>query len=115
MCRRHHRVKQLGWTKQRTAHGVRWTSPTLRQALSPPQTIEVPTLRPARPVPASGLAGLSPAEHEDALHPTDPHFAGCDSPDPGCGPGQRAGALAEQRWWARQLAALRRETHRTPH
>ncbi len=31
LCRRHHRIKQLGWTKTRTSGaGVRWTSPTGR-------------------------------------------------------------------------------------
>ncbi len=36
LCRRHHRIKQLGWTKTRTSGaGVRWTSPTGRSWTSP--------------------------------------------------------------------------------
>ncbi|MCW2778556.1 MAG: putative endonuclease [Frankiales bacterium] len=38
LCRRHHRVKQTGFLKQRTADaGMRWTSPTGRTWTSPPQ------------------------------------------------------------------------------
>lgn len=36
-CRRHHRVKQEGWTKTRITDGVLWTSPSGRQQLSPQQ------------------------------------------------------------------------------
>jgi hypothetical protein len=66
LCRRHHRLKQLGWTKQRTPHGVLWTGPTLRTTLSPPQHPAVPTVRPARPT-GTALDHLSPAEREDVL------------------------------------------------
>ena len=38
LCRRHHRTKQTGWTKTRTAAGVRWTSPAGRTWTSPPST-----------------------------------------------------------------------------
>ena len=31
LCRRHHRIKQCGWTKARRADGVTWTSPTGRR------------------------------------------------------------------------------------
>jgi hypothetical protein len=38
LCRRHHRIKQLGWTKQRRPDGsIRWTSPTGRSWTSPNQ------------------------------------------------------------------------------
>jgi hypothetical protein len=45
LCRRHHRIKQLGWTKHRRPDGsIRWTSPTGRTWTSPNQH--------ARPSPA---------------------------------------------------------------
>ena len=52
-CRRHHRVKQEGWTKQRGAgSAVRWTTPTGRQWTSRPQhPAPAPRLRPLRAVP----------------------------------------------------------------
>jgi hypothetical protein len=38
LCRRHHRIKQLGWIKQRRPDGsIRWTSPTGRSWTSPNQ------------------------------------------------------------------------------
>jgi hypothetical protein len=38
LCRRHHRIKQLGWIKHRRADGgVRWTSPSGRSWTSPSQ------------------------------------------------------------------------------
>jgi hypothetical protein len=38
LCRRHHRIKQLGWTKHRQPDGsVRWTDPTGRSWTSPNQ------------------------------------------------------------------------------
>ncbi|MDT7572892.1 MAG: hypothetical protein QOE05_3066 [Actinomycetota bacterium] len=38
LCRRHHRIKQLGWIKQRRPDGsIRWTSPTGRGWTSPSQ------------------------------------------------------------------------------
>jgi hypothetical protein len=38
LCRRHHRIKQQGWTKQRRPDGsVRWTDPTGRVWTSPNQ------------------------------------------------------------------------------
>jgi hypothetical protein len=54
-CRRHHRTKQEGWTKQRLQHAaVRWTSPTGRAWTSPPQhPAPTPALRPLRAVPAT--------------------------------------------------------------
>ena len=64
VCRRHHRVKQTGWTKARRSTGVLWTSPTGRHhdspgPWSPPQRSgHLPAVpRPVR--------HLSPAELED--------------------------------------------------
>jgi hypothetical protein len=38
VCRRHHRIKQLGWTKHRRPDGsLRWTDPTGRTWTSPSQ------------------------------------------------------------------------------
>jgi hypothetical protein len=38
LCRRHHRIKQLGWLKQRRPDGgIRWTNPTSRTWTSPNQ------------------------------------------------------------------------------
>ena len=75
-CQRHHRVKQLGWTKWRLpGGGVRWISQTGRAWISrlqhePP----VPPTRPLPPLPAtSPFDGLSPAELSAALwDPADP-------------------------------------------
>ena len=68
-CRRHHQVKQQGWTKTRTADGVHWTGRTGRSWLSPTQ--HEPPAAPARPLPPltapSPLDGLSPTELEDEL------------------------------------------------
>jgi hypothetical protein len=117
LCRRHHRVKQLGWHKQRTQHGVHWTSPTGRHTLSPGRHPAVPRIRPAAKQP-DALAGLSPLSREHELwaaDPTDPVFDGLDAPDDGCGEWQRADRATEQLWWAGQLAALRRQVHNTPH
>jgi hypothetical protein len=77
LCRRHHRVKQLGWVKQRRAGGhVRWTSPLGRRWLSrgqhqPPP----PPVRPLPPLPATDpLANLTDRERA-ALWDTDPGHA----------------------------------------
>ena len=118
LCRRHHRVKQLGWIKQRTADGVRWTGPTGRLTLSPGQHLPVPTVRPTQAHTPDPLAELSPAgrEHERwALDPTDPHFDGLDSDAPGIGAWRRTQDLIAQRHWIAELAGLRRQVHRTPH
>ena len=77
LCRRHHRIKQLGWIKWRLPDGgVRWTSQTGRSWTSPLQhQPPPPATRPLAPVPAPDpLAGLSPTELTDALwDPRDPH------------------------------------------
>jgi hypothetical protein len=69
-CRRHHRVKQLGWTKTRGRRGVvTWTDPIGRSWTSPgqhqpPQRAQ----RPPPPIPAADpLDELSPLELEDEL------------------------------------------------
>jgi hypothetical protein len=96
-CRRHHQVKQQGWTKQRTAAGagVTWTAPTgltWRSAAQHP-----PLAEPVRPVPPVATADewdeLSPTELEVELHalgllpPDDPRsWATPDDIDPGDAP-----------------------------
>ncbi len=63
-CRRHHRVKQQGWTKTRQVDSaVRWTSPTGRTWLSPSQ--HQPPAPPVRPLPP-----LSAPDPLDQLSPT---------------------------------------------
>jgi hypothetical protein len=69
-CRRHHRIKQLGWTKTRRPRGVvTWTDPTGRSWTSPGQ--HPPPAAPTRPPPpiptATPLDELSPLELEDEL------------------------------------------------
>jgi hypothetical protein len=69
-CRRHHRTKQEGWTKQRLQHAaVRWTSPTGRAWTSPPQhPAPTPALRPLRAVPTtSPWDELDPTSLEQLL------------------------------------------------
>lgn len=85
-CRRHHRIKQLGWGKWRLpGGGLRWTSPTGRAWLSllqhePP----TPPTRPLMRVPVpSPMDGLGPSELVDALwDPADPSCADRDVPAP---------------------------------
>lgn len=86
LCRRHHRVKQLAWTKQRTREsGVRWTSPTGRVWLSPQQ--HPPPAAPVRRPPAlttlDELNELGPAARDAEQWHADPTGAGWDDPD-GC-------------------------------
>ena len=69
-CRRHHRVKQQGWTKTRQHDSaVAWTSPTGRCWLSPSQ--HQPPAAPVRPLPAlrapDPLDELSPTYADDEL------------------------------------------------
>jgi len=71
VCRRHHRVKQTGWTKARRSTGVLWTSPTGRQHTSsgpwsPPQrSSQLPAVpRPVR--------HRSPTELEDVRWELEP-------------------------------------------
>ncbi len=76
-CRRHHQIKQLGWTKQRTRDaGVRWTSPTGRAWTSPAP--HDPPAIPSRPLPplpgpADPLDQLSRLGHDDELRHNDPN------------------------------------------
>jgi hypothetical protein len=74
LCRRHHRIKQLGWVKQRRVGGhVRWTSPIGRAWLSrsqhqpPPPVRSLPTLSKADP-----LAGLTDAQLAEVLWHSEP-------------------------------------------
>jgi hypothetical protein len=81
LCRRHHRIKQQGWTKHRQPDGsVRWTDPTGRVWTSPNQHHAVQPIRPAPPLPPPDpYAGLSPAEAEAErffTDPADPSFDG---------------------------------------
>jgi hypothetical protein len=81
LCRRHHRIKQQGWTKRRQPDGsVRWTDPTGRVWTSPNQHHAVQAIRPAPPLPPPDpYAGLSPAEAEEErffANPADPSFEG---------------------------------------
>ncbi|MCY7365588.1 MAG: HNH endonuclease, partial [Frankiaceae bacterium] len=69
-CRRHHRVKQQGWTKTRqTDSAVLWAGPTGRTWLSPSQ--HQPPAAPVRPLPplpsADPLDELSPTYADDEL------------------------------------------------
>ncbi|MCW2679114.1 MAG: hypothetical protein JWM62_515 [Frankiales bacterium] len=69
-CRRHHRVKQLGWTKTRTAAGLTWTSPGRGRGWLSPLQHEPPSspVRPLPPLPADDpLAELSPLQQEAEL------------------------------------------------
>jgi hypothetical protein len=80
LCRRHHRIKQLGWTKQRRPGGhLRWTSPLGRAWLSRSQHHPPPpAVRPPPPLPTPDpFAHLTDAERALALwhsDPTDPIF-----------------------------------------
>jgi len=91
LCRRHHRTKQLGWTKQRTPDGVRWSSPTGRTWLSPWQ--HTAPADPVRPLPTLTGPELDHAEldhaeldlgplaldaEQCAQHPDDPTLTGAD-------------------------------------
>ncbi len=86
LCRRHHRIKQLGWTKHRTATSIDWTGPTGRTWTSPTphQPPEPWTRTPPELTAAPGpLDQLSPLHLEDELwhlDPTDPHWHDPDRP-----------------------------------
>ena len=69
-CRRHHRIKQLGWTKTRgTDAVVTWTDLTGRHWWSPsPHQPPQPALREPRPIPSPHeWDQLSPDELDDEL------------------------------------------------
>lgn len=81
LCRRHHRIKQLGWLKNRNDDGsVRWTSPTGRTWLSPGQHDVPRATRPVPPVTPNGAyAGLDPLTEEAerlTADPSDPWLDG---------------------------------------
>ncbi|HVM28520.1 MAG TPA: hypothetical protein VM433_12740 [Mycobacteriales bacterium] len=69
LCRRHHRVKQRGWTKTRRADGsVAWTGPTGQHAVSPAQ--HEPPATPAPPAVTTSTDDLDPgAWMADPAHP----------------------------------------------
>jgi len=84
-CRRHHQVKQLGWTKERLRDaGVRWTSPTGQSWISPiphqPPTAAVRTLPPLAATPGP-LDELTPSVRDDELWHSDPEDPRWDDPD----------------------------------
>ena len=69
-CRRHHRIKQLGWTKTRGHDAVvTWTDLTGRRWHAPsPHRPPQPVLRPPPPIPSShDWDSLSPDELDDEL------------------------------------------------
>ena len=84
-CRRHHRIKQLGWVKQRTRDaGVRWTSPTGQSWTSPHP--HQPPAAPVRALPSldgslSPLDELTPSVLDDELFHADPADPRWDDPD----------------------------------
>src|SRR4051794_10886621 len=87
LCRRHHRIKQLGWTKHRRPDGsIRWTSPTGRSWTSRPQhpipraTRPLPPLQP--PDPLDQLTQWELDELARALDPETYEHADLDAPTP---------------------------------
>jgi hypothetical protein len=86
LCRRHHRIKQLGWVKRRLRTAVRWTSPAGRTWTSPspyaaPQAPVRPPVRRRR----DPLDELSPSARDDELRfsdPGNPVWDGLDRPEP---------------------------------
>ena len=84
LCRRHHRTKQEGWVKARTADGVRWTSPAGRTWLSPSQhAAPAPSTGPLSATPArTGWEHRSPLEREQALWDLDPSDRALDGSEP---------------------------------
>ena len=118
LCRRHHRIKQPGWHKERTRDGVLWTTPTGRQVLAPHQSLDVPDLRSPQPARPSPLDQLSPLAREHELwtsDPTDPRFDGLETDASGLAAMRFAERAAEEHWWVRELADLRRQAFATPH
>jgi hypothetical protein len=72
LCRRHHRIKQHGWTKHRRPDGtVRFMAPTGQSWLNPsPHQPPAPPARPLPPLPErTGWELLSPLEEEAELYP----------------------------------------------
>jgi hypothetical protein len=113
-CRRHHRIKQLGWTKTRRPRGVvTWTDPTGRSWTSPGQ--HPPPAAPTRPPPpiptADPLDELSPLELEEELNhlglladdPGPLHLPSDEEPDE-TGDGLRYRLLHTDTRWTLDLA-----------
>ena len=79
VCRRHHRIKQLGWVKRRTAAAVVWVNPSGRRWDSP-SPFEAPAA-PVRPLPSNrAVAHYSPAELEELAWAPGPDDDGPDGP-----------------------------------
>jgi hypothetical protein len=81
--RRHHRIKQLGWTKLRARDGsIRWTSPSGKTWTSPSQhQPPQPPVRPLPPLPTkTPLDELSPTALDDELWHLDPGHPRRDDP-----------------------------------
>ncbi len=80
LCRRHHRVKQTGWTKARQADGdIVWTSPSGgRTATSPSPHAPAagPTCAPAGPEQAVELSPLEQEQERELTDPGDPRWDG---------------------------------------
>jgi hypothetical protein len=63
LCRRHHRIKQLGWTKHRRPDGsIRWTSPTGRTWTTPAPHPKVRASRDVPPLHVDPRDALTQAE-----------------------------------------------------
>jgi hypothetical protein len=111
-CRRHHRVKQEGWTKSRSADGsVTWTSPTGRRRSSGAQhaALQQP-VRPLYPLQLSDhpLDELSPIAREEELwrlgdRPDDPAARELRRPDEEPMAGDDIGRQLEERQTRRSL------------
>lgn len=73
LCRRHHRVKQAGWTKTRNGDGsLTWVSPTGRSYHPPSQLPAPPAPTRATPSRPAGDPPLSPLQDEQERWLTDP-------------------------------------------
>jgi hypothetical protein len=81
LCRRHHRIKQLGWTKHRRPDGsIRWTSPTGRSWATPaPHPIPRAT-RAVPPLQVDARDGLTQAELDQLMTALDPDGAAAEGP-----------------------------------
>ena len=116
LCRRHHRIKQLGWQKERTRDGVRWTTPTGGEVLAPNQSLGVAAPGRGEPPRTSPLDELSPPAREHELWSSDPSnrwFDGLDTDASGLAAMRSGERAAEERWWAGELAGLRRQAFGT--
>ena len=82
LCRRHHRVKQLGWTKHRRPDGsIRWTSPTGRTWTSPAPHPVPRATRAVPPLRTDPRDRLTQAELDQLMTALDPDGANTE-PEP---------------------------------